>query len=211
MKKAEDFYWMHGVPLGCYKLYRSGGGRPSRLSVRHFPQDELFSENKKRSKATEDAAAASHNDSKGKPLCSREEEEEEVEELQVPRVTHGYDLVEDYVVVESRRIKGHDIGLYAIFDGHSGPDVAKYLPTHLFDKILDQGMLLEWMGLWGWKAEIVMSSSFWKVMSKIREFGNAQQASQVLIKQALAWGSHDDISCILVAFHSWPFFPFKLP
>ncbi|KAK8574718.1 hypothetical protein V6N12_062403 [Hibiscus sabdariffa] len=192
---------MHGVPLGCYKLYRSGGGRPSRLSVRHFPQDELFSENKKRSKATEDAAAASHNDSKGKPLCSREEEEEEVEELQVPRVTHGYDLVEDYVVVESRRIKGHDIGLYAIFDGHSGPDVAKYLPTHLFDKILDQANVnLKEVG-----------DTCMQVMSKIREFGNAQQASQVLIKQALAWGSHDDISCILVAFHSWPFFPFKLP
>ncbi|XVE91041.1 hypothetical protein DITRI_Ditri20bG0124200 [Diplodiscus trichospermus] len=48
---------------------------------------------------------------------------------------HG---MEDYVVAESRRIDGHDVGLYAFFYGHSGRDVAKYLQTHLFDKILSQ-------------------------------------------------------------------------
>ncbi|KAL4366511.1 hypothetical protein GQ457_05G024030 [Hibiscus cannabinus] len=54
---------------------------------------------------------------------------------------------------------------------------------------------------------ILASDGLWKVMSneeayeEIREFGNAQQASQVLIKEALARGSQDDISCIVVAFH----------
>ena len=68
-----------------------------------------------------------------------------MDEPRVSHVTHGYHLVKgkmdhgmkDYVVAE-RRINGHDIGLYAIFDGHSGRDVAKYLQTHLFDKILSK-------------------------------------------------------------------------
>ncbi|KAA3456134.1 putative protein phosphatase 2C 28 isoform X1 [Gossypium australe] len=115
-------------------------------SVRYFPEDQVLGEmKKKRSKATEDAAAASHNN-KDESHYLREEEEDKTE---IPHVTHGYDLVkgkmdhgmEDYVVVESRRINGHDIRLYAIFDGHSGRDVAKYLHTHLFDKMLSQSDL----------------------------------------------------------------------
>ncbi|CAN0911597.1 Probable protein phosphatase 2C 28 [Linum grandiflorum] len=37
---------------------------------------------------------------------------------------HG---MEDYLAAENRQVNGHQLGLYAIFDGHSGKDVAKYL------------------------------------------------------------------------------------
>ncbi|CAN0911596.1 Probable protein phosphatase 2C 28 [Linum grandiflorum] len=48
---------------------------------------------------------------------------------------HG---MEDYLAAENRQVNGHQLGLYAIFDGHSGKDVAKYLRSHLFDNILNQ-------------------------------------------------------------------------
>ncbi|WZY81794.1 hypothetical protein YC2023_028178 [Brassica napus] len=35
-------------------------------------------------------------------------------------------------------VKGHKLGLYAIFDGHSGRNVADYLQNHLFYNILSQ-------------------------------------------------------------------------
>ncbi|VFQ95579.1 unnamed protein product [Cuscuta campestris] len=62
------------------------------------------------------------------------------------RISHGFHLVEgkmdhgmeDYLVAENRRMNGHDLGLYAIFDGHSGHKVAEYLRTHLFDNILKE-------------------------------------------------------------------------
>ncbi|KAK4786733.1 hypothetical protein SAY86_010566 [Trapa natans] len=61
-------------------------------------------------------------------------------------ITHGYHLVkgktnhamEDYVVSDFKQVQGKELGLFAIFDGHSGHDVANYLQTHLFSKILDQ-------------------------------------------------------------------------
>ncbi|PHT60540.1 putative protein phosphatase 2C 28 [Capsicum baccatum] len=48
---------------------------------------------------------------------------------------HG---MEDYVVAEKRKMDGHNLGLYAIFDGHSGHEVAEYLQSHLFDNILSE-------------------------------------------------------------------------
>ncbi|AEC09016.1 putative protein phosphatase 2C 28 [Arabidopsis thaliana] len=59
---------------------------------------------------------------------------------------HGYHLVkgqmghgmEDFIVADTKTVKGHNLGLYAIFDGHSGSDVADYLQNHLFDNILSQ-------------------------------------------------------------------------
>ncbi|CAN6977546.1 unnamed protein product [Brassica oleracea var. botrytis] len=59
---------------------------------------------------------------------------------------HGYHLVkgqmghgmEDYIVADTKTVKGHKLGLYAIFDGHSGRNVADYLQSHLFDNILSQ-------------------------------------------------------------------------
>ncbi|EFH55772.1 predicted protein [Arabidopsis lyrata subsp. lyrata] len=46
--------------------------------------------------------------------------------------------MEYYIVADTKTVKGHNLGLYAIFDGHSGIDVADYLHNHLFDNILSQ-------------------------------------------------------------------------
>ncbi|VVB02121.1 unnamed protein product [Arabis nemorensis] len=46
--------------------------------------------------------------------------------------------MEDYIVADTKTVEGHNLGLYAIFDGHSGRDVANYLQNHLFDNILSQ-------------------------------------------------------------------------
>lgn len=61
-------------------------------------------------------------------------------------ITHGFHCVkgksshpmEDYVVSEFKKLEGHELGLFAIFDGHLGHDVAKYLQTNLFDNILKE-------------------------------------------------------------------------
>ncbi|CAN8273571.1 unnamed protein product [Cochlearia groenlandica] len=61
-------------------------------------------------------------------------------------ITHGFHFVkgkashpmEDYVVSEFKKVDGHELGLFAIFDGHLGHDVAKYLQTNLFDNILKE-------------------------------------------------------------------------
>lgn len=41
-------------------------------------------------------------------------------------------------MADTKTVEGHNLGLYAIFDGHSGRDVADYLQNHLFDYILSQ-------------------------------------------------------------------------
>ncbi|CAN1145141.1 Probable protein phosphatase 2C 62 [Linum perenne] len=51
--------------------------------------------------------------------------------------------MEDFGVAEKRKLDGHDLHLYAIFDGHSGRHVAQYLQTHLLDNILTQPDLLK--------------------------------------------------------------------
>ena len=61
-------------------------------------------------------------------------------------ISHGFHFVkgksnhpmEDYVVSEFKKVDNHDLGLFAIFDGHLGHDVAKYLQTNLFDNILKE-------------------------------------------------------------------------
>lgn len=61
-------------------------------------------------------------------------------------ITHGFNLVkgksahamEDYLVSEFRQIEDDELGLFAIFDGHMGHDVANYLRNHLFDNILKE-------------------------------------------------------------------------
>ena len=46
--------------------------------------------------------------------------------------------MEDYIFAQHRNLDGYDLGLYAIFDGHSGHEVAKYLRSHLFENILSE-------------------------------------------------------------------------
>lgn len=61
-------------------------------------------------------------------------------------ITHGFHLVkgkashpmEDYVVSQFKQIDDKEVGLFAIFDGHMGHDVANYLQTHLFENILKE-------------------------------------------------------------------------
>uniref|UniRef100_A0A1D1YDN2 protein-serine/threonine phosphatase n=1 Tax=Anthurium amnicola TaxID=1678845 RepID=A0A1D1YDN2_9ARAE len=61
-------------------------------------------------------------------------------------IRHGFHLVkgksghemEDYVVAQFRQVGDAELGLFAIFDGHLGPNVADYLQSHLFDNILNQ-------------------------------------------------------------------------
>ncbi|CAM0906052.1 unnamed protein product [Alopecurus aequalis] len=63
------------------------------------------------------------------------------------KVTYGFHLVEgkmahgmeDRHVAEFRRLDdGNEVGLFGVFDGHSGADVAAYLRNHLFDNILGE-------------------------------------------------------------------------
>ncbi|XP_077253892.1 putative protein phosphatase 2C 39 [Tasmannia lanceolata] len=61
-------------------------------------------------------------------------------------ITHGFHLVkgksnhamEDYVVAKFKKVHDSELGLFAIFDGHLGHDVADYLQSHLFENILHE-------------------------------------------------------------------------
>ena len=44
--------------------------------------------------------------------------------------------MEDYLVAEFKKVGDHELGLFAIFDGHLGHDVPNYLRSHLFENIL---------------------------------------------------------------------------
>ncbi|XP_051125891.1 probable protein phosphatase 2C 58 isoform X2 [Andrographis paniculata] len=46
--------------------------------------------------------------------------------------------MEDCLVSEFKIVDSYELGLFAIFDGHMGHDVANYLKEHLFDNILKQ-------------------------------------------------------------------------
>ncbi|XP_058105665.1 probable protein phosphatase 2C 44 [Magnolia sinica] len=62
------------------------------------------------------------------------------------KVAHGFHLVEgkaghdmeDYHVAEYRFEKNHELGLFAIFDGHLGDSVPTYLKGNLFNNILKE-------------------------------------------------------------------------
>ena len=62
------------------------------------------------------------------------------------RITHGFHMVkgkskhamEDYVVSGFKQQSDTELGLFAIFDGHLGHDVASYLQNHLFENILKE-------------------------------------------------------------------------
>ncbi|KAK9141047.1 hypothetical protein Scep_010728 [Stephania cephalantha] len=76
-----------------------------------------------------------------------EEVDNEISASSVRTVTHGFSMVkgklnhamEDYIVAETKQLDHEtELGLYAIFDGHSGERVAEYLQSHLFDSILNE-------------------------------------------------------------------------
>lgn len=60
------------------------------------------------------------------------------------RIKYGYSLIkgksdhsmEDYHVAKFMNFNGNELGLFAIFDGHKGDNVAAYLQNHLFSNIL---------------------------------------------------------------------------
>uniref|UniRef100_A0A2P2MKT5 Protein phosphatase 2c n=1 Tax=Rhizophora mucronata TaxID=61149 RepID=A0A2P2MKT5_RHIMU len=62
------------------------------------------------------------------------------------RMSHGFHLVEgksghkmeDYHVAEYCMKKNHELGLFAIFDGHLGDSVPSYLRDNLFNNILEE-------------------------------------------------------------------------
>ncbi|CAN1230911.1 Probable protein phosphatase 2C 58 [Linum perenne] len=50
----------------------------------------------------------------------------------------SHHAMEDYVVSDLKHVNNHELGLFAIFDGHLGHDVANYLQNHLFGNILKE-------------------------------------------------------------------------
>lgn len=46
--------------------------------------------------------------------------------------------MEDYHVAKFVHIQGHELGLFAIYDGHLGDSVPAYLQKHLFPNILKE-------------------------------------------------------------------------
>ncbi|KAK9930519.1 hypothetical protein M0R45_027556 [Rubus argutus] len=61
-------------------------------------------------------------------------------------IKYGFSLVkgkanhpmEDYHVAKFVRSQGHELGLFAIYDGHLGDTVPQYLQKHLFSNILKE-------------------------------------------------------------------------
>eukprot|EP00268_Persea_americana_P023727 TRINITY_DN2323_c0_g1_i8.p1 TRINITY_DN2323_c0_g1~~TRINITY_DN2323_c0_g1_i8.p1 ORF type:complete len:210 (-),score=33.58 TRINITY_DN2323_c0_g1_i8:1518-2147(-) len=62
------------------------------------------------------------------------------------KITYGYSLVkgkanhpmEDYHVAKFVQVKGQELGLFAIYDGHLGDSVPAYLQKNLFSNILKE-------------------------------------------------------------------------
>lgn len=61
-------------------------------------------------------------------------------------IKYGFSLIkgkanhpmEDYHVAKLVQIQGHELGLFAIYDGHLGDGVPAYLQKHLFSNILKE-------------------------------------------------------------------------
>lgn len=46
--------------------------------------------------------------------------------------------MEDYHVAKFVQVRGRELGLFAIYDGHLGDNVPAYLQKHLFSNILKE-------------------------------------------------------------------------
>lgn len=65
------------------------------------------------------------------------------------RVSYGFSLlkgaaahpIEDYHVAKFIHIRGQELGLFAVFDGHLGDSVPAYLEKHLFANIINEVIL----------------------------------------------------------------------
>ncbi|KAI4297097.1 hypothetical protein L6164_037004 [Bauhinia variegata] len=122
-----------------------------------------------------------------KGLPTEDTDDENNESLITRHFSHGYHVVhgkmghgmEDYVFAKHKNINGYDMGLYAIFDGHSGKDVAKHLRSHLFKNILHE-------------------SDFWK--NPVRAIKRAFQATdeEILENIANSWGGSTAVAAILI-------------
>ena len=70
--------------------------------------------------------------------------------LSSTKVSHGFHLVkgksghdmEDYHVAQYSYENNHELGLFAIFDGHMGDSVPSYLKANLFNNILEEVFVL---------------------------------------------------------------------
>lgn len=49
--------------------------------------------------------------------------------------------MEDFHVAELAEVKGNELGLFAIYDGHLGDTVPAYLQKNLFPNILNEASL----------------------------------------------------------------------
>jgi protein phosphatase 1L len=57
--------------------------------------------------------------------------------------------MEDYHVAKFVHFQGHELGLFAIYDGHLGDSVPAYLQKHLFPNILKD------VSIWSKKRHLV--------------------------------------------------------
>ncbi|KAI3890160.1 hypothetical protein MKW92_037131 [Papaver armeniacum] len=115
---------------------------------KHHPKDKFKAEMKKKKTSLEDELSTKFEEDGFAPELSTEEKGEEKKSSSgmSKYVTHGYHLVqgkqghamEDYIVAKTKQVDDFELGLYAIFDGHSGHDVAKHLQKHLFENILNE-------------------------------------------------------------------------
>ena len=77
--------------------------------------------------------------------------------------------MEDYVVAQFRNVNDKELGLFAIFDGHLGYNVADYLQSHLFDNILKQVRVLDYPSQSS--ARTIMKDAIKQICASRRSFG----------------------------------------
>ncbi|KAL0545837.1 hypothetical protein IC582_015733 [Cucumis melo] len=79
-------------------------------------------------------------------LCSSDPDSGKGKSKMSKHVTHGFHLVEgksnhameDYFVAEFKQVDHHELGLFAIFDGHLSNSIPDYLRSHLFSNIINE-------------------------------------------------------------------------